>query len=54
MAVGFEREMKRMGVESGVVVVPGKRHIFDARLKPGDGVWEEYVRPGYEFFLGFL
>ncbi|KAG4435794.1 hypothetical protein IFR05_008715 [Cadophora sp. M221] len=54
MAVGFERELRRMGVRSGVVVVPGKRHVFDARVRPGDAVWEEFVGRGYEFLLGFL
>jgi dipeptidyl aminopeptidase/acylaminoacyl peptidase len=36
MGVDLVGEMKKMDVESGVLVVPKARHTFNLKLKPGD------------------
>ncbi len=54
MGVHFIKALKESGVDAEVVVVPMARHIFDLKLKPGDKLWEEYIRPGYEFLFRHL
>lgn len=54
MVVDLVREMKRMNIESGVLVVPRARHIFDLKPKPGDKLWEEYIAPAYDFLFRHL
>jgi acetyl esterase/lipase len=54
MGANFIRALTESGVDAEMALVPMARHIFDLKLKPGDKLWEEYIRPGYEFLFQHL
>lgn len=48
-SVDFESALRAQGVPSGVLILSGKRHLFDLYLKPGTEEWERCVLPGFDF-----
>ena len=51
-SVIFDAALREQGVPSGVLVLEGKKHLYDLFLKPGSEEWEKCVLPGYEFIGG--
>ena len=49
--VTFFDALQARGVESELLKVPGAKHLFDLRSKPGSREWEHGVGPGYGFLL---
>ncbi|PWY93856.1 ketoacyl-synt-domain-containing protein [Aspergillus sclerotioniger CBS 115572] len=50
-AVEFTNALKEHGVKSGLLPIPGARHIHDLTLAPGSEGWEMGVEPGYKFLF---
>ncbi|KAL8998311.1 MAG: hypothetical protein Q9169_002625 [Polycauliona sp. 2 TL-2023] len=50
----FQRTMKEKGLESGVLIVEGAKHIHDVGIAEGNEMWEKGVGPGYDFLLKYL
>lgn len=46
--------MEEMGLDGGVLVVEGAKHIHDVGVGEGSEMWEKGVGPGYEFLLKHL
>lgn len=44
-------EIKRRGVECGILRVDGVSHLHDLHMRPGSKEWEEQVVPGYRFLI---
>ena len=53
-SVEFESALREQGVASGVLVVEGKKHLYDLFLKPGTEEWERFVLPGYDFIAKWV
>ncbi|KAL8729519.1 MAG: hypothetical protein Q9166_004691 [cf. Caloplaca sp. 2 TL-2023] len=53
-SVAFDKAMKERGVESGVLVVQGAKHIHDLGVGEGSEMWERGVGPGYGFLMRVL
>lgn len=54
MSVAFDRALRENGVESGILVVKGARHIHDLNVEVGSEMWERGIGPGYDFLLSAL
>lgn len=53
-SVEFEDALREQGVASGILVVEGKKHLYDLFLKPGTEEWERCVLPGYDFIAKWV
>lgn len=42
------------GLESGVLIVEGAKHIHDVGVGEGSEMWVKGVGPGYDFLLEHL
>lgn len=54
MSAAFDKALREKGVESGILVVKGARHIHDLGVEVGCAMWERGVDPGYRFLLSAL
>lgn len=50
----FVDELRRRGVQCGLLPVKNAKHIHDLKLQPGMEKWEMQVAPGYQFLLDHL
>ncbi|KAI4268683.1 MAG: hypothetical protein LQ337_007704 [Flavoplaca oasis] len=53
-SISFHKSMEEMGLDGGVLVVEGAKHIHDVGVGEGSEMWEKGVGPGYEFLLKHL
>ncbi|KAL8898519.1 MAG: hypothetical protein Q9192_002045 [Flavoplaca navasiana] len=50
----FHKTMEEMGLDGGVLIVEGAKHIHDVGVGEGSEEWIKGVGPGYEFMLKYL
>ena len=53
-SVGSERALREQGVASGVLILEGKKHLYDLFVMPGTEEWERCVLPGYDFLAKWV
>ena len=46
--------MVERGLDSGILIVEGAKHIHDLSVGEGSEMWKKGVGPGYEFLLKHL
>ncbi|KAL8721637.1 MAG: hypothetical protein Q9225_001726 [Loekoesia sp. 1 TL-2023] len=54
MSVAFHEVLEERGIDSGVLLVDGAKHIHDLDCEPGSEMWDRGVDPGYDFLLKHL
>lgn len=54
MSVKFSEALREKGVEGGLLVVDGAKHLHDLGVEPGSEGWEKGVGEGYAWLLGKL
>ncbi|KAL8699113.1 MAG: hypothetical protein Q9224_001556 [Gallowayella concinna] len=50
-SVAFDKAMRERGIESGICVIEGAKHLHDLGVEEGSEMWMRGVGPGYEFLL---
>ncbi len=53
-SIAFNDTMVERGLESGILIVEGAKHIHDLGVGEGSEMWNKGVGPGYDFLLKHL